>query len=203
MQAPAQATAETINLEADALANQNVPALSRPFDYHDVGATAVNQGPWAVEQHPYEGPALEGSSNANSASLNVNCSPQSMRVGHVEAKMFHAGTAHQETLVTVTNAGKCVLQGLKFRPQVEKSGHWIDWEGSGWLPLSGPNDENQWVGLDFATKGIRDLCVNGRREPARVQVRGFAKSSETAKTTTQAKSKTQKISYDSKTSPRC
>jgi|GEM_PF-6553542 len=61
-----QATAETINFEADVLANQNVPAISQSFDYRDVGAAAVNEGPWAVEQHPYEGPALEASSNANS-----------------------------------------------------------------------------------------------------------------------------------------
>lgn len=60
-----QATAETINFEADALARENVPALSRPYDYRDIGAKAVNEEPRAVEQHPYGGPVLEGSSNAN------------------------------------------------------------------------------------------------------------------------------------------
>ena len=66
-----QAAAETVNVEANPLAvnNGNLAALERPFDYRDIGATAVNQRPWAVEAHTYEGPPHEESGSANGATL--------------------------------------------------------------------------------------------------------------------------------------
>ena len=49
-----QAAVETVNFEADALAvaNENVPALERSFDYRDIGAQPV-----FAERYPYGNPA--------------------------------------------------------------------------------------------------------------------------------------------------
>lgn len=173
-----QATAETINYEADALANANVPAISRPFDFRDVGAKAV---PWAVEVHtdatPYElsSPDLQ------------KCVQAGLQMPHLlSARMYRHGHANQMIMVkgqydSVNDLAGVSCDGLvdrkaQIKYQLEVNGkyrtmtfpHWLLYFSGNQAGVAAPSQtpnghEGSWIYYQ---------CTPG---PDKTKVRAFIK----------------------------
>lgn len=109
-----------------------------PAVAQELGSQAT---PWAVEVHPYEGPAVEGASNnpvATASSVQGNCVHVGLTGEHiVSADLLRAGHQKQTTFVELTfDPMPAVCHGLYRRidqvaDQIKVNNKWRDMSGWG------------------------------------------------------------------------
>lgn len=93
----------------------------------------------------------------------------------------------------------------KYRTQVKRSGHWLNREGGPWWIPTTPRQSNEALTASFGGSGGKyvDRCVNGRREPVRVQLRNFMRNRATGKVVAAGKIKNWRVTIDKDSAKPC
>ncbi|MGH7488427.1 MAG: hypothetical protein ACREMY_22940 [bacterium] len=119
------------------------------------------------------------------------------------AEMSHPGTFSQDTLIQISLEA---VEGcdnrqrlIKVRTQLKRNGHWIVTSAAIWLPIGNggalSNQAQKEVGVGLSPHSSEDLdrCVNGRREPVRVQFKNEIRNTRTGKVVKRSKIKNYRI----------
>ncbi len=179
-------------------AAHQVPAKVRSVEAPGAMPSAQELGsqvvPWAVEQHPYEGPATAEASNTRQTCIQKLERPP---LG-VSSVMLEPTRTEVQTTGSYGGAPGCdSLQGSgQHRTQIKQGGHWLGIEGSGWYPTVGTNDTKSFSVLDLATRGVKEKKVHGHWEPAREQFRVVVRDPRTSKVISTGKIKNYKVKIE-------
>lgn len=170
-------------------AAQQVPVNERAVDApgaapagaQELGSQVI---PWAVEQHPYDGPGAQASSGSCVRRL------ERPPIG-VDTVMFNPAKTEIKTTGTYRAVPGCdSLQRIgEHRAQIKQNGRWLGIEGNGWYSVTDKNDEETFGVIDFATRGVKEKKVHGRWEPAREQFRVLVRDPRTGKVISRGKIK--------------
>lgn len=162
-----------------------------PVSAQELGSQVI---PWAVEQHPYDGPAMATASTTRQA-----CIEKLERPPHgVVSTMINPSKTEIQTTGSYWGAPGCdSLQGIgQHRAQLKVKGHWLGIEGSSWYPVISTNEAKPFSFLDFATRGVKEKKVNGHWEPAREQFRVLVRDPRTGKVISRGKIRNYRVKIE-------
>lgn len=151
-----------------------------PVDAQGLGSQVV---PWAVEQHPYDGPGAASASDTRQTCIDkLERPPKTRGPDKLSSVMLDPNRTEIQTTGTYWSAPNCTnLKGLgQHRAQLKVKGHWTGIEGDGWYPVGNSNGKS-FNFLDLATRGVKEEKVNGHWEPAREQFRVVVRDPRTGK----------------------